>query len=53
MFRKDFHKIDFFEKAEKNADFGSVLGGQSDEKSRKHSVAKSDFFEHRFSCDFL
>ena len=29
------------------------MGGQSDEKSRKHSVAKSDFFEHRFSCDFL
>ena len=54
MFCKDFRKIEFFEKALKNLDFGSVLGGQSDEKSRKHSVAKSDFFEHRFyeKCGF-
>ena len=45
VFCKDFHQIEFFEKVKNNLDFGSVLGGQSDAKSRKHSVAKSDFFE--------
>ena len=52
VFCKDFHRIDVFDKAWKKLDLGSVLGSQNDEKSRKHSVAKYDFFEHRFSCVF-
>ena len=53
MFRKDFHKIEFFEKGQRNLDFGSVLGGQSDEKSRKHSVAKTYFFRTMISVRFF
>ena len=52
MFGKDFAKSTFSKKLGEKLDFGFVLGGQNDEKSRKHSVAKDYFFEHRFSCVF-
>ena len=50
VFCKDFHQIDVFEKACKKTDLGSILGGQSDKKLRKHSVEKYYFFERRFFC---
>ena len=52
VFCKDFAKSTFSKKLGEKLDFGFVLGSQNDEKSRKHSVAKGDFFEHRFSCVF-
>ena len=52
VFCKDFHQIEVFGKAHKNLDFGFVLGGQSDEKSIKHSVENYYFLEHWFFCAF-
>ena len=52
VFCKDFHQIDVFEKARKKTDLGSILGGQSDKKLRKHSVEKYHSFEHWLFCVF-
>ena len=51
------HKIDVFRKSSKkvrkNLDFGVVLGGQNQEKSRKNRVEKHVFFQLRFFSDFF
>ena len=48
-----FTKSTFSKNMRKKLDFGSILGGQNDEKSRKNDVEKHAFFEHRFLCVFL
>ena len=47
MFCKDFHQTDVFEKAVKKTNLESILGGQSDNKSRKRSLEKYHSFEYR------
>ena len=47
-FIRIFTKSTFSKNMRTKLDFGSILGGQSDEKSRKNDVEKHAFFEHRF-----
>ena len=42
-----FTKSTFSENITKKLDFGSILGGQNDEKSIKNRVRKHAFLEHR------
>ena len=48
-----FTKSAFSKKIPKKLDFGSILGGQNDEKSIKNRVRKHAFLEHRILSVFF
>ena len=48
-----FTKSTFLKNVQKNMDFGSIFGGQNNEKTWKHSVEKHVFFELGILCVFF